>query len=705
MEAVVAREPYLKLTDLRGGINDGDSPFSLAANQVVEAVNIDYRAGMIGTKRGGCAPVALTSSVFVRDVPLMAQRNTGGFTGAASGSISVSANGASAASHILIVFIVNTGGTVTGVTLGGVALTQISTVLNTHRLDAWYLRNPSIAGGSLVVNLSGAGDCAIIAERWTNVDTASSPVAGSTTSGTSTAPSLSSASYNPTHMALSGVGHGAATLTADTIGSHTSGSQTSGNARVASIAKIGMKATTLFRSSLSGSVVWTENIFALLGASLTTGRPIKALIRHQPTNILSGDELWAQDDYGRLDRRVAGTWQTGVPVQNYQVGSFLTGGASTNGASAHGKLFLALEGTTYADRTHIWDGTILRWSGFSTPSPVTAADSGGIGTLSGTRYYRMRYTQQVSGVTVRRSEPSTVLTFTPGGANTSITITKPADGGFVSGEGETHWELEASVDNTNFYVLATTVIGTTTVVDSESYNDGYTSYELSEALTEYIPLPAARHVVIDEDRVLIGGSPYTAINDSRISWTPVRADLGAGNDERVPATARFFLDLDGLSGGRLTQLMPAVMGGIMAFKMERVYKLIRTGRSSKAYDSIQLTANRGALPRSCSNGTDENGQPCIYFVDPNVGAVRWGQRGQEDLMQLRRTLSARINQSATVIARTIFYPKHWLVWVFLALDSSSVPNYIACFNVRQRSWTDYTGNMATAVAIDRKSVV
>jgi hypothetical protein len=79
------------------------------------------------------------------------------------------------------------------------------------------------------------------------------------------------------------------------------------------------------------------------------------------------------------------------------------------------------------------------------------------------RYYRQR-SVYVSGTTVlRRSEPSTVLTFTPVGTKNGATITKGAD---ASGELSTHWEIEASLDNANFYRLARTINATTTYVDN-----------------------------------------------------------------------------------------------------------------------------------------------------------------------------------------------------------------------------------------------
>ena len=61
---------------------------------------------------------------------------------------------------------------------------------------------------------------------------------------------------------------------------------------------------------------------------------------------------------------------------------------------------------------------------------------------------------------LRRSEPSESLEFTPAGTATGAIVSKPA----TISEDETHWELEASLDDVNFYVVGTTDVGTTSTV-------------------------------------------------------------------------------------------------------------------------------------------------------------------------------------------------------------------------------------------------
>ena len=55
------------------------------------------------------------------------------------------------------------------------------------------------------------------------------------------------------------------------------------------------------------------------------------------------------------------------------------------------------------------------------------------------------------------------MSFTPDGSHANATVTKPAATSPTCGE--THWELYGSADDATYYLLATTVVGTTTVAD------------------------------------------------------------------------------------------------------------------------------------------------------------------------------------------------------------------------------------------------
>jgi hypothetical protein len=293
------------------------------------------------------------------------------------------------------------------------------------------------------------------------------------------------------------------------------------------------------------------------------------------------------------------------------------------------------------------------------------------GLMTGTRYYRVRFTTQEANSTIRRSEPSEVLTFEPDGLHASITITRPA----LIDEGETHWEAEASLDNTLFYVIATTVIATTTVNDTTMETTGYATFSLSENIGTYTLIPSVRLLTVDEDRLLGGGS-YTNVNeDSRVRWTPVGTDPSPGPDERLNTTTDPEIDLDGLEGGSLSEMSRALNGTLMVFKASHIYRVLRTGQLVGAYDAICLTKARGALPRSLVEASDQGGRPSLYFVDPLVGAMRVGAEGLQSCGNDIRPLWRRMNIDASRPVHGVYYPSKLQIHWWIALDGADTPNW------------------------------
>jgi hypothetical protein len=427
--------------------------------------------------------------------------------------------------------------------------------------------------------------------------------------------------------------------------------------------------------------------------------PVIALIRHTPTNLTSGDELWGIDQNGHVDRRVAGVWQGGVARANTNV-TISAANYDANGVSLHGKLFLAaLSGV---NRLPVWDGTVLRWAGFNQTPVPGVANTAVAGGYTGTRYVRVRYVQQSAGIVIRRSEPSTSVTFTPTGLNSGIIITKDATtegAGSIYAEAQTHWEVELSTDNVLFYRIATVAIGAPTYTDTLA-SSAYSAFPLSEAIGEYVPPGAARHVAVDEDRLIFGGSHVFPSQDSKVWWTPVNDDDGVGNDERIPTATSQFLNFDGLDGGAVTAIVAGVSGSVTVFKRERTHKMVRTGNISAAYDPVTVSPTRGALPRAAVGGTDPTGVPCVYFLDQNVGLCRYGQRGIEDRLAdpVRVTWKTR-NKKATIAARIVYYRDLEQVWYAVATGASTTPDLLFMHETRYSGNFFHNGVPATARAM------
>lgn len=341
--------------------------------------------------------------------------------------------------------------------------------------------------------------------------------------------------------------------------------------------------------------------------------------------------------------------------------------------SLHGKMFFAFNSDV--DRLHVFDGqtSTLRRVGIAAASSApTGANTAAGGSFSITRYYRVRFTRQTSGITDLRSEPSPVLTFSPSGSKTGVTVTCPT----APGEAETHWELEASLDNVNFYRIATTVVATTTVDDTQDGTTGYAqSFTLSEDIQDYTLLGSARYLTIDADRLIWAGSYEDDNLGSRVGWTPVRQASGVGNDERQELDTDPTVDLDGYEGGSITGLSNTAAGSFFAFKLTHIYKLVRTGARSAAYDVVVISKDRGALHGSVITGVDQLGRPTIYFLDPNVGPCRYGSNGLEWCGSDIRNTWGLVNKDATKVVCCGYYDpvNRQVVWN-ISTSGENTPN-------------------------------
>jgi hypothetical protein len=406
---------------------------------------------------------------------------------------------------------------------------------------------------------------------------------------------------------------------------------------------------------------------------------VPLLARHLPTDDESAAQLWmiGMTGAGAVAFNYKDTaWHTVSPID----AAVYASAYGARAVSFHKKLFLAFDSTV--DRLHVWDGTSLRRVGVATPAAPTAANTAGAGTFSGTRYYRVRYTvQNGSGTTLRRSEPSTALTFAPSGAKDGVTVTKPA----TITEGETHWELEASVDNAFFYRIATTVVGTTTYTDNVAFSTGYAlSGVLSADSGDYTVPGSAKLLAVDEDRLVMAGSWEDAglavALGSRVSWTPVNGDPGSGNDERIPISTTNFLDLDAGEGGSITDISQPSNGFFFVFKWSHIYKMVRTGIRDQAYAATVVSKTMGAIPGSVVSGVDEFGRSCIYALDPSLGLYRIGANGLQrhhglgSMANSRSTWASVNTDAATVICRSVYYADAQQVKWFIATGTSEIPD-------------------------------
>lgn len=445
-----------------------------------------------------------------------------------------------------------------------------------------------------------------------------------------------------------------------------------------------------------------------ISLGLSGASAITFLFRHLPTIDETASELWAWGVTTGVSsslqyKDTAWNTVTFADAPALTAPSVYQMQAETNG----GKLFICYDDNG-VNRMHVRDvGTqTLRRAGLIAPTLAPTAVDNGSGTFSGTRYYRDRFIVKSGSAVLRRSEPSPVLTFSPSGSGSGASVTRSA----LINEGETHWELEAALDNANFYVIATTVIATTSVIDTAPSTTGYNiaGNLLSEDIGNYSLIPGARFIISDQDRLLFGASFSDSSKAAHVWWTPVATATGVGNNERIPVETANEIDLGGTEGGPMTGFGGPLNGTIFGFKTSHIYRLIRTGQLDNAYQPLLYSPNRGALPGSIVSAVDQAGAPAVYFLDPKIGPCRLGTGGL-----LRCGLDIwntwqRVNRSATLrVAAAIFYPDREQVHWWVAADGNNTPTLRIMLQINntqvlgdgvRRGWTRHTGASAQALS-------
>lgn len=424
-----------------------------------------------------------------------------------------------------------------------------------------------------------------------------------------------------------------------------------------------------FFSAIAERRLGTEP-FDLTGSGLDNEFEVVHLSQRFPTNDTGNPEYWAiaatAYNSTTVARWFANVWLPVMPVD--PIALSIPDIYNIRAQSLHNKQFFCY--LSAQDRMHVWDGSSLRRTGLAQPGAAPTATDEGSGSYASTlRYYRIRYVTLSGTQVLLRSEPSVEVAFTPSGSGAGVTVTRPD----LIGEAETDWELEVSLDDANFYKLATIADATTTYTDSTDPNT-YSSNILSETIGDYDLLPSAKFVTADQDRLILGGHQTDPALSSRVMWTPVYADPGVGNDERLPLDLDNFVDLDTNQGGELTGLQMMSNGVGYAFKWTSIYSINRTGDNTRAYDVVNITHSRGALPGSVVGGVDAYGAACIYFLDPVYGPSRIGSGGLETIRGLRQTWK-RVNTAATAITcHGVYYPDKQQIHWWMAADNFNTPS-------------------------------
>lgn len=421
---------------------------------------------------------------------------------------------------------------------------------------------------------------------------------------------------------------------------------------------------------------------------------VRSAFRFVPGDDETAAELWDIDG-ARVFHRMAGGSVFSDPTVT---DSCSAAPNEVNWVNFNGKLFVLYKNAH--NRAHVVDpsesASTIRRSGFAVPAQITSVTEAA-GAVTNDRKYRAAWTKQVSGATVRRSNLGTASATISLSAE-DATVTRPT----APGEGETHWELYAANGPTfsDYRLVATTVIATTTAVDNQA-TLGSTVAPLEGANTA---LPSAKYGTADDARLILCGayeaaSAVTGTNSqavpkvNRVWYTSVLGASDVGDDERVfiggPDEINAYSDVEEAITGISSpmQLVSAQAsslerGSFYVFSAESQWKFVSTGDADAPYIRFRVTGGRGCIHhKTILTAEDANGNPAIYWLS-KYGPMRITAAGQEFLGEDISDLWPTVNLDATgIVGHSIFVAEKRQVWFYVATGSSNTPNKKFCFDI------------------------
>jgi hypothetical protein len=442
-------------------------------------------------------------------------------------------------------------------------------------------------------------------------------------------------------------------------------------------------------------------------ANTALGTSIFSLIRFVPGRTELQTELFAFDYPDGYIARYRG----GVGWSNSSRGGFQPTSGKVQGVSFNNKLFLA--GNNDADKLYYWSavsGAIFPVGLIAPVAAPTVAASGTAGSITGTRYYRYAYIQKTGSLVTKRGEMSAIgskaIT-----SQTGWKITIAASGTLQ----ESHWELYGSTANNGpWYLLNTYADGTTVVFDTlAAAAFPPANAPLAPIIGSNTPAPNGKYLLVDEARLLIAGSFTKADWHSRVWWTPILNDAsGVANDERVDMAIRPFIDFDPGDAGEITGLGGPLFDSPYVFKLDRIYKMVRTGLSGASYRPVTVSKKCGAIhQRTIVLAEDENGDEAIYFLSRrgpfriSAGGVQYCGRDIEDLWA-----TVNLNAASGTIdnagAHGIYHQDLHQIWWWVPVAGGTCPTVKLVFDTRlgqttptdgvRGGWCQHTGPSAQA---------
>lgn len=426
-----------------------------------------------------------------------------------------------------------------------------------------------------------------------------------------------------------------------------------------------------------------------------------AAIRHIPGADETAAELWLIDNAATpvVARNAAGVWTN--PTLK---GNIASRPQDTVGISFNGKLFLLYDSAS--DRLPVWDPTTgsVRWAGLGTPNAPTTANTGAGSYASTVRYYRVCYTEQRGGATVRRSLASAADNFGPSGTGTAARVTKPA----ALNEGETHWELYgAAASDGPFYLLATTAVGTTTYDDSTNPSD-YSNGNLMPEQGENTPPHSVKYGLTDDNRLVLAGANESGQPTNTVFVTPVLGTTSSVfyDDERIPTNNTIaFNEKD---SGYITGLGGPINTNVLVLKNSQCWRLVPTGDVDDPYDKKPISKTVGCIRQhTVVLAEDDAGTPSAYWLS-QYGPYRYNLKsGLTKLVWDIEDLWPTVNLAAsTVTAHGVSHADKHQIWWWVATGAANSPDLKLVYDTKlgrivdaglsRDGWSVHDGDSANA---------
>ena len=382
----------------------------------------------------------------------------------------------------------------------------------------------------------------------------------------------------------------------------------------------------------------------------------------------------------------------------------------------HGKFYLAYNSAV--NRLHVYSPTesttIVRRVGLAAPGAPTVVDTG-TGTYPAVlRYYRIQYLVVSGGVVLRASNLGPPTAFTPSGVNLAARISHPA----LLGEGETHWRVHASPDDLAYYQFPPLLPIVQPAFDDATAVADYALFDFSPLEGANTAFPSVKFVGSDGRHLFGFGVWETSAGAAmapvpgRVYFTPALDTSETGDDERVSNSLiiQGWIDCAPNGGGVDRGLSGPMNNRMYAFQSRGIYMIVPTGDAVSPFARVVLTTAYGSVSNESQvMAEDEDGQPALYFLDPNDGPRRIsvGRTIQwlgKDIFDIWQTM----NLQATSHAAIGLYdaPRKRVLWWVATGTSTFGPDRLIVYDVtRGRAesatqlrygWSTWNGDIGAA---------